>query len=197
MLLRECNITVLDFETTGPVADYPDEPWQIGLVVLEKGKINPAKSLDRFLYVGDRPISHYVPGRHARIRHLLKKSPRLVELWNELRPYIDDHLLAAHNTGTEKKMLGNVFPVHTEGVWIDTLNLSRQVWPGMAKYNLDSLINSLSLQSRLNILCPDRHPHDAFYDAIGSALILEKILEQPGWSDISVSQAKKLSKRNK
>lgn len=197
MLLRECDITVIDFETTGPVADYPDEPWQIGLVVMEKGKINPDKSLDRFLYIGDRPISPYVPGRHARIRHLLKKSPRLVELWDELRIFIEDHILAAHNMGTEKKMLGNVFPVHSEGVWIDTLNLSRQVWPGLLKYNLDSLINSLGLQSRLDALSPGRHPHDAFYDATGSALILEKILEQPGWYDISVLQARKLSKKNK
>jgi len=197
MLLRECIITVLDFETTGPVADYPDEPWQIGLVVVENGKINPEKSLDRFLYIGNRPISYYVPGRHARIRHLLKKSPRLIELWNELRVFIDDHVLAAHNTGTEKKILGNVFPVQTERTWIDTLNLSRQVWPGLAKYNLDCLINSLGLQSRLNELCPGRHPHDAFYDAIGSALILEKILEQPGWCDITLSQAGKLSKKNK
>jgi DNA polymerase III epsilon subunit-like protein len=195
MLLRECNITVLDFETTGPVADYPDEPWQIGLVVVEKGKINPAKSMDRFLYVGDRPISPYVPGRHARIRHVLKKSPRLVELWNEIRVFIDNQVLAAHSTGTEKKMLGNVFPIHSEGAWIDTLNLSRQVWPGLVKYNLDSLINSLGLQYRLSNLCPGRKPHDAFYDAMGSALILETILEEPEWCNITVSQAVKLSKK--
>jgi DNA polymerase III epsilon subunit-like protein len=197
MLLKECKITVLDFETTGPVADYPDEPWQLGLVVLENGVINPEMSLDRFLYVGDRPISHYVPGRHARIRHLLKKSPRLVELWHELRPYIENRVLAAHNTGTERKMLGNVFPVHSDGIWVDTLNLSRQVWPGLVKYNLDALIEILGLLPRVRGLCPGKKAHDAFYDAVGSALILELILAQPRWNEMTVKQAEKLSKRHK
>lgn len=197
MLLKECPVTVLDFETTGPVADYPDEPWQIGLVVLDKGKVNPSLSLDRLLYVGDRPISYYIPGRHAKIRHLLKKSPRLVELWHELRPFIENRILAAHNTGTEKKVLGNVFPGHAGGLWIDTLNLSRQVWPGLNKYNLDALSERLGLLPNLQELCPGKKAHDALYDAMGSALILELILKQPGWDKITVKQAEKLSRRKR
>lgn len=197
MLLKDTNITVLDFETTGPVADYPDEPWQLGLIVLEKGKININKSLNHYLYVSDRPISPYVPGRHARIRHLLKRSPRLVELWHELRPYIEEQILAAHNTGTERKMLGNVFPVHSNCIWIDTLNLSRQVWPGLDKYNLEFLLKTLKLTQKLQKICPDGHPHDAYYDAVGSALILETIFNQSGWEQITVKQAQKLSRKNK
>jgi len=197
VLLKESNITVLDFETTGSVADYPDEPWQIGLIVLEKGKANREKSLNRFLHVGDRPINPYVPGRHARIRHLLERSPRLVELWHEIRPFIDNQILAAHNTGTEKKILGNVFPAHSDGIWIDTLNLSRQVWPGLLKYNLEYLLEMLNLTEAVRKICPNGHPHDAYYDAVGAALILEMILKQPGWDKITVRQAQKLSAKRK
>jgi DNA polymerase III epsilon subunit-like protein len=197
VLLKETNITVLDFETTGPVADYPDEPWQIGLIVLEKGKVNPEKNLNRFLYVGDRPINPYVPGRHARIRHVLKRSPRLVELWHDIRPFIDGQILAAHNTGTEKKILGNVFPAHSDGIWIDTLNMSRQVWPQLEKYNLEYLLDRLNLTDTVKNIDPGGHPHDAYYDAVGSAFILEMILRQPGWDRMTVKQAQKLSAKRK
>jgi DNA polymerase III epsilon subunit-like protein len=197
VLLKETNITVLDFETTGPVADYPDEPWQIGLIVLEKGKVNPEKNLNRFLYVGDRPINPYVPGRHARIRHVLKRSPRLVELWHDIRPFIDGQILAAHNTGTEKKILGNVFPAHSDGIWIDTLNMSRQVWPQLEKYNLEYLLDRLNLTDTVKNIYPGGHPHDAYYDAVGSAFILEMILRQPGWDRMTVKQAQKLSAKRK
>ncbi|MDD5583048.1 MAG: 3'-5' exonuclease [Candidatus Marinimicrobia bacterium] len=197
MLLKECNITVLDFETTGTVADYPDEPWQLGLVVLEKGIINPQKSLNRYLYIGDRPISPYVPGRHEQLRPLLKKSPRLIELWYEIRPYLEKNILAAHNVGTEKKILRQFFPVHSHRIWIDTLNLSRQVWPGLTKYNLENLLDILNLTESVRTIYPQGHPHDAYYDAVGAALILETILKQPGWDSLTFKQGEKLSRKNK
>jgi len=33
------------------------------------------------------------------------------------------------------------------------------------------------------MLAPDREPHDALYDAIGSAALLEHIFALPGWCD--------------
>ena len=39
MLAIESTIPVLDFETTGTVPGYPDEPWQIGIVLLRNGQV--------------------------------------------------------------------------------------------------------------------------------------------------------------
>ena len=36
--IMDVEITVLDYESTGSLADYPNEPWQIGMVSLKAGK---------------------------------------------------------------------------------------------------------------------------------------------------------------
>ena len=35
MMARDAILTVLDFESTGAVRGYADEPWQVGLVELK------------------------------------------------------------------------------------------------------------------------------------------------------------------
>ena len=39
MKAREAILTVLDFESTGAVRGWPDEPWQAGLVELSGGRV--------------------------------------------------------------------------------------------------------------------------------------------------------------
>ena len=39
MKARDVCLTVLDFETTGAVAGHPDEPWQVGMVELQAGRV--------------------------------------------------------------------------------------------------------------------------------------------------------------
>ncbi len=187
MLASEAIITAIDFEGTGVVKGFPDEPWQIGMVSLVNGTLQPSTIFESLLKVGERPFNKYAPGRHAELRHEMMKAPTLQQLWTKLRPRLEGHLLLAHNSATENRYLSQAFPLHRPHHWIDTLKLSRIAFPKLKSYKLDDLLKKLDLTNRVLEVVPGRMPHDALYDAIASALLLEYILSLPGWQKTSVS----------
>lgn len=184
---REVSITVLDFETTGAVRGWPVEPWQIGLVQLRQGVVALDARREQLLQVAaDRPFNPRAPGRHARLRHELSQAPDLPTLWPELEPWLVGVPLAAHNIGTERSVLERAAPLHRFGPWIDTLRLTRRAYPQLASAALEDVVAALQLQARLDALVPGRAAHDAFYDAVACALLLEHFLALPGWGDVTV-----------
>ncbi len=171
------SFCAIDFETTGDVPGYPNEPWQIGCVAVpEGGRVADAVRFESYLRVAaDRPFNRWAPGRHSKIRSELAVSPTLVEVLPELDGMLSGPLVA-HNASTERKMLGEALPLHRPGPWIDTLALSRIAWPDAESHALEDLIPSLGLGDALAAMCPGRAPHDALYDALACALLLETLL---------------------
>ncbi|MBI9021452.1 MAG: hypothetical protein JEZ10_09405, partial [Verrucomicrobia bacterium] len=51
---------------------------------------------------------------------------------------------------------------------------------------LGDLIAGLNLEPRVRELCPRGEAHDALYDAVACAVLLEKILALPGWERLTV-----------
>ena len=37
----EAEIIVLDYESTGSLQGYPNEPWQIGMISIRRGAVDP------------------------------------------------------------------------------------------------------------------------------------------------------------
>ena len=189
MPLAQLEITVLDYECTGAVRGFPDEPWQIGLVGFRDGKVDLTTQLEHFLRVSpDRPFNPHAPGRHARLRNELALAPSPSEIWNTLQPRLINFPLCAHNVGTEKKQLQKMAPMHAFGPWIDTLKLARKAWPGLASYSLEALSSVFGLDAALEHLFPNRAPHDALYDAVACGLLLEHLLQQSSWSGILLEE---------
>ena len=93
--------------------------------------------------------------------------------------------LVAHNIATEKKVLRNAFPIHQFGPWIDTLKIARVAYPSLTSYKLEDLVYFLNLKERINDFCPELLPHDAYFDAVASAALLEKILKSPSWKNVT------------
>ena len=186
MLASQATITVLDFEGTGLVQGYPDEPWQIGLVQIKNGAIQPDTIFESLLQVGERPFNRYAPGRHADLRAEMKVAPTLPSLWAQLRPQLEGTLLAAHNTPSEHRYLSSAFPLHPPERWIDTLKLIRVVYPTLKSHKLDDVLEQMKLTAALDAILPGREAHDALYDAICCALLLEAILKLPGWESVTV-----------
>ena len=184
MLAREATLTAIDFETTGTVKGYPNEPWQIGMVCLHQGKVYIENQFNALLKVGDRPFNLYVPGRHQELRQEMTVAPSMQDLWPQLQPWFNTHGLVAHNAGTEKKVLGTAFPMHPFGPWIDTLTLTRLAYPHLETHKLDDVIIALNLKNELEELCPGMEAHDAFYDAVASALIIQFLLTLPSWKNL-------------
>ena len=184
---REVVITVLDFETTGAVRGWPVEPWQAGMVRIRNGRVAAAECREHLLRVAaDRPFNPRAPGRHARLRQELALAPDLPALWPELESWVAGVALAAHNVGTERGGLTRAAPLHRFGPWIDTLRLTRKAYPQLASSALEDVVAALNLRPRLDALIPGRAPHDALYDAVACALLLEHFLALPGWENVTV-----------
>ena len=185
MLARKDTYTVLDFETTGVVQGYINEPWQIGAVTFKNGRISKHHKLNKLLKVGNRPFNIYAPGRHQELRPRLLRSKLLSEQWDKIHPLLLNRPLVAHNIATEKKVLRNSFPIHQFGPWIDTLKIARVAYPSLSSYKLEDLVYFLDLKSRIDEFCPDLLSHDAYFDAVASAALLEKVLKTPSWKDVT------------
>ena len=185
---NELSITVLDYESTGTVSGLPAEPWQIGCVYLENGRMNSATLYESLLRVGPRPFSPYAPGRHHQLRREIAAAPTPQENWTVLQRHLLNRPLCAHNVGTEKKFTRQTAPLHRFGPWIDTLRLSRAVWPNACSYDLENLCNTLNLKPRAETLLPGRDYHDALFDACCGALLLEYILALPAWGQLTLDE---------
>jgi DNA polymerase III epsilon subunit-like protein len=187
MAIFNAEITVLDYESTGSLRGFPNEPWQIGMVSLKNGKVDPASRFESLLRVDiNRPFNPHAPGRHAQLRDEIAGAPAPQELWPQIMPRLTQFPLCAHNIATEKKFIRAMAPMHRFGLWIDTLKVARKVWPGCASYALEDLIVMLDLKPKVETLCPGKGAHDALYDAVASAMLLQHLLEQPEWERVTV-----------
>ena len=186
MLACQVQFAVLDFESTGTVEALTNEPWQIGIVLFSAGRVEENCSFSSPLRVGQRPFNPYAPGRHALVREELAVAPLLTDLWPVLSPWLLGRPLVAHHAATEKTFLGEAFPLHRFGPWVDTLELARIAYPRSPSHRLEDLVDAIGLGPRVRALCPGLAPHDALYDAIACAALLEHLLDLPHWQGVSV-----------
>ena len=193
-LAREAMIVAIDFESTGSVPGYPDEPWQLGLAVLRQGEIAPAESREWLLKVSaERPFNPNAPGSWRAVRDRLSDASTLPDLWPHLKDRLAGYPLIAHNAATEKKFLRQAWPLHRPGPWIDTLTLVRLALPGLTDYRLEQVVRAAGLEDLVRQLAPGRAPHDALYDAVACAAILSYLLKQPGWERVTVEELTRAS----
>lgn len=183
---REACLAAIDFETTGSVAGYAVEPWQVGIVRLRAGRICPQECFESLLRVGDRPFNPRAPGRHAQLRTQLAEALPAASQWPDLAAWVTGVPLVAHNAGTERGVLSRLAPLHRFGPWIDTLALVRRTYPGLASSALPDVTEALGLAPRVRALCPERGAHDALYDAFACAALLEHFLALPGWEHVTI-----------
>lgn len=178
----------LDFETTGSVKGWENEPWQLGLVEIEDGVPVMASKWETLFQVSpDRPFSPRAPGRWAEIRDDLAKSPTLMDLWPDLSERLLGAPLVAHNAATERTILVKQAPLTPFGPWIDTLKLVRRIWPLMTSFALGDLISTFGLKRQVDELCSGRTWHDALYDACAGAVLcchVMKILKVRNYEDL-------------
>ena len=186
--------SAIDFETTGAVPGFRNEPWQVGAVrcsAAEHCGVFEAAAESLLRVDPARPFNKWAPGRHGSLRREIAAAPSLAEFWPTLAPFLMLPV-AAHNAGTERSILAAGAPLHGKILWIDTLALSRLAWPTAPSHALEDLVGTLGLARELDALCPGRAPHDALYDAYACGLLLRKILEIPSWSGLDAATLSRL-----
>lgn len=184
---RDARLWVVDFESTGAVSGYPDQPWQLAAVPMVCADVQMADAFETYLRIDpSRPFSPFAPGTWINKRALLAEAPELSSLAASIMARVGGAPLVAHNASTEKKFFRKAWPLHRPGPWIDTLRLARMAFPGLASYELDRLIQPAGLDAGLAQRLPGRKPHDALYDATACALLLCRMLEDPRWRQLSL-----------
>ena len=172
--------TVLDFETTGTVKGWPNEPWQLGLVKIEDGVALPETKWETLFRVGERPFSPRAVGRYAEMREELARAPSPMEMWPEVSARLSGTPLIAHNCATERTMLTKLAPMSRFGPWIDTLAYARARYPGLPSYALSDLVEAFGAADEVDGLCPGRTWHDALYDACACAVLVTRFMAAGG-----------------
>lgn len=123
---------------------------------------------------------------------------------------------AAHFAGTENSLIKRAWPTPRPsadfvasggrtlewGPWIDTARLYAEFYPHFASSGLESLVRAMGLQAALDRFaaahCPDgrRRYHAALYDALGGALLLCALANEPRCRELSVRQLLVFSTRD-
>ena len=172
--IRDCRFTAIDFESAGTAPGQTDTPIQIGLASWSVGQSHH----DPFVsYLStDQAIQWSAQKVHGITTADLANAPSLLSLWPELKPRLNGAVVVAHGKGTEKRFL-RAFPGHGFGPWIDTLLLTRALWPQFTDHSLGSLCKSLGLEQTILSLVAEKAWHDALFDAVASLAILSHIIE--------------------
>ena len=163
------KITVIDFETANR---NRASACSIGIAVIEAGEITtrverlikPPKGVGWFRedFIGIHGITH----------ETVREAPGFDTVFQELRPYFENTLLAAHNAVFDMGVLGALlgrFGISYSCDYFCTLAASRVVWPDLRAHDLATVARHLGV---------DLDHHQAGSDANAAARMILSMLEE-------------------
>lgn len=157
--LHEVNFTAIDFETA---TERRDSACSIGLVRVRAGEIvETYQQLIRPVELRMAPMNQRVHG--ISLAELLPAAP-LPELWPQLRPFVEDQVVVAHNAPFDVSVLEHSLRAYALPVpafhSLCSVKLMRASHPGLDSYRLNNLAAHFGLT--LN-------HHDSLSDALACA----------------------------
>jgi DNA polymerase-3 subunit epsilon len=177
MKTSDVPFAAIDFESAGTAPGLTDEPVQVAIVHWQDNV--PLVALNSHLRP-TRPVTWAAQQVHGISDDQLTSAPRFVDLWPSVKSGLEERWVVAHGAATEKRFL-RVFPFHGFGPWVDTLALTRAVYPSLPSHALGDAVTSLGLLDHIKF--PGFRWHDAASDAIASLVLLQHLIEAAGLSD--------------
>ncbi len=174
MKVAEVPFAAIDFESAGSAPGLTDEPVQIA-VVHWTGEVIET-SLNSYLRPS-RQVTWSAKAVHGIGDELLTGAPLLVDLWPEVKASLGARWVVAHGAATEKRFL-RIFPFHGFGPWVDTLTLTRAVYPSLPSHALGEAVEKLGLAPQLPTT--GFRWHDACSDAIATIVLLRHLIHVTG-----------------
>ncbi|MDB4867008.1 MAG: dinG [Cohnella sp.] len=159
------KFAVLDFETTGLSSDK-DEIIQAGLAVIDEA--GTVFSSFASLVRPDKPI----PAEISRLTRItdddVQDAPQIEDVLAQMVPLLQDAVLVGHNVEFDARFLQTALDrsgyLPFTGRMVDTVDLTRLMFPTLPSYQLSSLTQSFGIVH-------DR-PHQADSDALATAEVL-------------------------
>ena len=174
MKVAEVPFAAIDFESTGSAPGLTDEPVQIAVIHWSGEEIKTA--LNSYLRPS-RPVTWSAKEVHGIGDELLIGVPLFVDLWPQVKASLGARWVVAHGAATEKRFL-RVFPFHGFGPWVDTLPLTRAIYPALPSHALSDAVEKLGLAAQLPTV--GFRWHDACSDAIATVVLLRHLIQVTG-----------------
>lgn len=160
--IKNSSYIVFDTETTGLSPNY-DRILEIGAVKITNGMI-----VDRFSSLINADFDLSIAKEALEINHIdvdeLRRSPSVDYVLEEFLSFIGDNPLVAHNALFDLSMvnaeLSRLGKPKLANSIIDTLALSRYLFPKSSKHNEGALLRNLGLE-----IYKKEEAHRALYDA--------------------------------
>ena len=138
------NFVAIDFETANR---YRNSACSMALVTVENGKVTDT------VYKLIRPPELTFDYWNIRIHGITAKDvvdqPTFAELWDEIKPLLENKIVIAHNAAFDISVLRSILNEygleHPMFKHACTVDLSKKVWPGQESYKLSSLAEKFSL----------------------------------------------------
>lgn len=167
--ILKMRFAVLDFETTGNQPS--DRVIQVGLVLVEQNRL-----MDTYTsYINtQQPIPSTITDLTGITQAHVADAPTLEDVMQDLLPLLSDRVLVGHHISFDlaflQKALEECGYDYFEGRVIDTIDLVKMLFPGMASMQLTMVASALGIHHE--------RPHRADGDALTTAEILLKCLEK-------------------
>ncbi|ASA22888.1 ATP-dependent DNA helicase DinG [Paenibacillus donghaensis] len=164
------KFAVLDFETTG--TQSVGEIIQVGLAIIEEDR-TISRVYGSFVKPGT-PIPSFITGLTGITDNDVQDAPELDEMMMELVPLLDDVVLVGHNVAFDFHFLQNALDrcgyLPFQGRILDTIDFLKICFPSLTSYQLGAVSANFGVEHE--------RPHQADSDALATALILLKCIEE-------------------
>jgi DNA polymerase-3 subunit epsilon len=168
------NFTALDFETANT---HRTSICAVGMAIVENGKI--VKTVSKLIKPLPDFYSYWNMQVHGISPEMTKDAPYFIDVWNELKEYIDRTTLVAHNAAFDVGVLRSVLSAHEVSYpktdYFCSCSVSRKVFKEIENHKLSTVCRHMNV--------PLNH-HEAESDAIGAAHIIIKAGERLGVNSI-------------
>lgn len=160
------SFTAFDFETAN---QQGYSACQLGIAVVENEQITLQKS-----WLIKPPTKVFTfSDLHGITYKMVKDSPAFCDIWQEVRPYLEGQIVAAHNAEFDLNVLQETLAYYQlatpELYFIDSLAVARSAWPKLRNHRLSTVADYLNI---------GLNHHEALSDAIACAeIVLQAGLE--------------------
>jgi len=139
------NFTAIDFETAN---EQYDSVCSVGIVVVKNGNITQKK--EYFIKPKEIRFNEVNINIHGITERKIKHCPEFNEVWHEIKPYIENQTILAHNANFDVTVLEKVLQTYKIEIpyfkHICTLELSRKFFPNLKRYRLSDVAEFLGLK---------------------------------------------------
>jgi len=168
------NFTALDFETAN---SHSTSICAVGLAVVENGKL--VKTISKLIKPIPNFYSYWNVQVHGITSEMTNDAPYFMDVWQELKEYVDRTTLVAHNAAFDVGVLRSILNANEVSFpktdYFCSCSVSRKVFKGIENHKLSTVCRHIDV--------PLNH-HEAESDAIGAAQIIIKAGQHLGVNSV-------------